>query len=78
MYIDLILTNRRKCFPNFNVFETGLSDFHELTLTVLKAYVPNQKPRVINQIQKLRIFENNWFKNDLKGITIKKRSNQTS
>ena len=54
MYIDLILTNRRKCFPNFNVFETGLSDFHELTLTVLKAYVPNQKPRVINQIQKLQ------------------------
>ena len=28
-----------------NVFETGLSDFHKLTFTVLKAYFQKQKPK---------------------------------
>ena len=36
--IDLILTNRPKCFQNSNVFGTGLSDLHKLTFTALKAY----------------------------------------
>ena len=36
--IDLILTNRPKCFQNSNVFETELSDFRKLTFIVLKAY----------------------------------------
>ena len=45
--IDLILTNRLKCFQNSNVFETRLSDFHKLTFTVLKAYFQKQKPKVI-------------------------------
>ena len=42
--IDLILTNWPKCFQNSNVFEIGLSDFHKLTLTVLKTYFQKQKP----------------------------------
>ena len=45
--IDLVLTNRLKCFQNSNVFETRLSDFHKLTFTVLKAYFQKQKPKVI-------------------------------
>ena len=45
--IDLILTKRLKCFQSSNVFETGLSDFHNLTFTVLKAYFQKQKPKVI-------------------------------
>ena len=45
--IDLILTNRPKCFQNSNVFETGLSDFHKLTFTVLKGYFQKQKPKII-------------------------------
>ena len=28
-----------------NLFETGLSDFHKLTFTVLKAYFQKQKPK---------------------------------
>ena len=32
--IDLILTNRPKSFQNSSVVETGLSDFHKMTLTV--------------------------------------------
>ena len=38
--IDLILTNSPRSFQNSSVFETGLSDFHKLTITVLKQYFP--------------------------------------
>ena len=34
--IDLILTNRQKTFQNSTTIETGLSDFHKLTVTVIK------------------------------------------
>ena len=34
--IDLILTNRLQSFQNSGAMETGLSDFHKLTITVLK------------------------------------------
>ena len=33
--IDLILTNRQKSFQNSANIETGLSDCHKLTVTVL-------------------------------------------
>ena len=36
--IDHILTNHPKCFQHPAVYETGLSEFHRLTLTVLKVY----------------------------------------
>ena len=34
--IDLLLTNRPKSFQNSSVVKTGLSDSHELTVTVTK------------------------------------------
>ena len=34
--IDLILTNKSKCIFHNNVIETGLSDFHQMPLTVLR------------------------------------------
>ena len=42
--IDHILTNYPKSFHSSNVFETGLSDFHKLTLTVLKVFHAKHKP----------------------------------
>ena len=36
--IDLIITNRPKIFQNSVAVETGLSDFHKLTLTVMKVF----------------------------------------
>ena len=33
--IDLIITNRPKSFQHSGVIETGISDFHKLTITVL-------------------------------------------
>ena len=46
--VDLILTYRPISFQNFSTFETGLSDFHKMTLTVLKSSFAKQKPRVPN------------------------------
>ena len=62
--IDFILTNRPKCFQNSNGFETGLSDFHKLTFTVLKAYFQKQKPKVI-RYSSYKKFDNNLPRNDL-------------
>ena len=45
--IDLILTNRPKCFQNSSAFETGLSDFHKLTVTVLKTSFRKMPPKII-------------------------------
>ena len=46
--IDLILTNRKKCFQSTKVVETGLSDFHKMTLTVLKTTFRKNPPKVIS------------------------------
>ena len=45
--IDLILTNRPRCFQNSSVTETGLSDFHKLTITVLKTSFRKMPPKII-------------------------------
>ena len=41
--IDLILTNRQKYFQNSTIKETGLSDFHKLTVT--EVTLRNSSPR---------------------------------
>ena len=48
--IDLILTNRQNSFRDTKVIETGLSDFHKLTATVLKVYFKKQPPKIISYI----------------------------
>ena len=45
--IDLILTNCPRTFHNFCAFETGLSDFHKLVLTVKKATYKTSEPKII-------------------------------
>ena len=62
--IDLILTNHPKSFQNSSVFETGLSDFHKLTFTVLKKYFNKQKPTVIKYRDR-KHFNNELFRNDV-------------
>ena len=63
-YIDLILTNSPRSFQNSSVFETGLSDFHKLTITVLKQYFPKLKPKVVNY-RDYQNFQNNEFRAEL-------------
>ena len=45
--IDVILTNNPRCFQNMSVFESGLSDFHGLVLTLLKIHIPRLKPKIV-------------------------------
>ena len=45
--IDLIITNRPKCFQNSVTLKTGLSDFHKITLTVMKVFYKKQNPNII-------------------------------
>ena len=45
-YIDLLLTNRPKSFQNSSVVETGLSNFHKMTVTVMKTTFEKLEPRV--------------------------------
>ena len=45
--IDVMLTNKSKSFQNSQTLETGLSDFHKMTITILKSIVPKQAPKII-------------------------------
>ena len=45
--IDLILTNKPTSFQNSTVLETGLSDFHLLTVTVLKTTFRKKPPKIV-------------------------------
>ena len=42
----ILLFVREDSFQNTDTFETGLSDFHKLTFTVLKQHFLKQKPGV--------------------------------
>ena len=63
-YVDLILTNKSRSFQNFCTFETGLSDFHKMTLTVLKSSFAKQKPRILNY-RNYKFFNNTLFRDQV-------------
>ena len=56
--IDLILTNSPYRFQNSYVVETGLSDFHKMTVAVMKTTSEKLKPKIKNY----RDYKN--FRND--------------
>ena len=62
--IDLILTNNLKCFQSSCVVETGLSDFHRMTVTVMKATFKKFEPRIIHY-RDYKNFQNNRYRDDL-------------
>ena len=62
--IDLIITNRPKSFQESEVIETGLSDFHKMSLTVMKVFYNKQKPKII-QYRKYKDFSNEAFMHEL-------------
>ena len=65
--IDHILTNYPESFHSSSVFETGLSDFHKLTLTVLKVFHVKHKPKII-QYRDFNHFDNASFRTDLQNV----------
>ena len=62
--IDLILTNCPGSFQNSCVIETGLSDFHKMIVTVMKASYRKIEPRVINY-RDYKSFSNEGFRESL-------------
>ena len=62
--IDHILINHPKCFYSSSVYETGLSDFHKLTLTVLKTFHVKHNPKII-QYWDFNHFDNTSFRADI-------------
>ena len=46
--IDLILTNRTRSFQNTLTIETGISDCHKMTVTLMKTYFKKKQPRIIS------------------------------
>ena len=62
--IDLILTNKPHSFQNSGVIETGLSDFHKMTVTITKMTFQKLKPRIINY-RDYKFFDNVRYRNAL-------------
>ena len=46
--IDLIITNRPNSFQHSKIIETGLSDFHKLTISFLKTKFKKHPPLIIS------------------------------
>ena len=62
--IDVILTNKCNFFHNSIGLETGLSDYHKMTVTVLKTYLHKLKPNNI-KYRSYKCFDDNSFKAEL-------------
>ena len=62
--IDLMLTNMPRCFLNNIIVESGLSDYHKMTITVMRSYFPKQAPNLI-RYRNFRNFNNVNFRIEL-------------
>ena len=62
--IDLILTNRCMSFQNTTTVETGLSDFHKMTITIMKTFFTKKKPEIVTYGD-YKHFSNISFRNEL-------------
>ena len=68
--INVMLTNKLRCFQNTTVFETGLSDFHWLFLTLMKTHIPRLKPKMI-RYRSYKKFDPEKFLQDVTNIDFK-------
>ena len=59
--IDLMLTNSPYSYQNSCAIETGLSDFHKMTVTVLKTFFQKKGPKVISY-RDYRNYSNDIFR----------------
>ena len=62
--IDMVLTNREKSFHNSCCIETGISDFHKMTITILKTFFRKLKPTKI-KYRNYKNFDIESFKAEL-------------
>ena len=59
--VDLLISNKEKCFKSATTIDTGLSDFHKMVLVVLKKKFERAKPKVISY-RDYRHFDGNSFR----------------
>ena len=59
-----MLTSKQQSFKDSDVIKTGLSDFHGIAVTVMKAAFQKLQPRVVNY-RDYKYFENGRFRADL-------------
>ena len=62
--IDVMLTNRPRQFQNCHAVETGLSDYHKMTIAVLKTSFQKQTANIVNY-RDYNKFNLNLFRNQL-------------
>ena len=62
--IDLILTNRSRSFQSTSIIDTYLSDFHRLTVTVMKMNFIKQTPKIL-YYRNYKYFNNDLFRSML-------------
>ena len=72
--IDLILTNSSLSFQSSGVIETGLSDFHKMTVTVMKTTFQKLNTKIIHYRDYRKCF-NVSFRQDLLSILVKEKIN---
>ena len=65
--IDLILTNQPILFQNSIILETGLSDFHLLTITGFKKSFPICKSHIITHWN-LKNYDNDAFRSEIQSF----------
>ena len=65
-FIDLILTNKKNRFRKSTTFETGLSDHHKLTKTVLRKTINKGNSKTIFDRVNYKRFYQKKFENELK------------
>ena len=63
--IDVMLTNKIRSFQNNQTIDTGLSDYHKMTITVLKTFFQKQDPVTINY-RDYKSFDKSKFHFELK------------
>ena len=64
--IDMILTNRASSFQLSQTVETGISDYHKMTVTVMKSHF-QKKPPLSIRYRSYKHFNDDQFNFDLQG-----------
>ena len=67
--IDVMLTNRKSSFQDSITIETGLSDHHKMTLSVLRTFFRKKDPKIVNY-RSYKKFNENLFRDELKNTLL--------
>ena len=62
--IDAMLTNKPRSLYNSETVETGVSEHHRMTISIMKTFFPKQAPKVI-KYKDYKFFNDENFRGDL-------------